>query len=369
MSLIVKFGNFPVLNENLNKLKEDSKKLEWTDNKIYRQATNVLVEPKICFKQVNLVEKNENSLQDLKGKLSNNKEVLENIIRVYFPKYENDLKSEFQNFTKNIINEVNLERDALNNKKGALEGLYKTMTGFPNIEYNDLNMFPKMDFNNSQMNKNDNLKNLIKKYKNQFLIKHHFASLSPNQLNNLRTYLDNEEKSKSIGYDFSFLQLNSNKNNSGSSWSSGDNTGIHNNVFNSPPNSNKTNSDMFVSKLVLCEDFKAFVNNHTLSDEQVLKYVSNCKDLKSCANLYFQELYKASILNVTMIFPDNTKQLTKFEFTADPFDIFLVVYGKYPDAKEPKLYFQNKQIIINANIDKFIGSLKLPQNAQIVVKL
>jgi hypothetical protein len=410
MSLMVKFGQTLIFKENIQNLSEESKKSEWTENKFYKSATSVEVKPKFDLNR-EFTNKDE-AVQSLVGKLKTNKEILDKISNVYFRDRRennssplkvsisnsdyNNTDNKFLNFKKDLLNDY-LDDRALT-KKRNLVILTKSMTNFKNINNTDIEELNKIDTDELSKYKTSKFLNLIKKYKYDFLLSEEYKSLNAIENNNFRKFLDSEQKKQSSNagnsgihnindfcFDFTnksnLNQINNNVSNTMHpldsfnllSHSISQQNSIQNFLEISTDVKRADSSDLMVSRLVLFEDFRHLVANYSLSDDQILKYFQLHEDITKAAEMYFKEVYRANSLTVIFIMPNSTpnsqKYSKEFSFIESPEELFMYVYSIYPNANDPKLYkTDGSEIKIDPVNDKFIGKLKLQQNAILYVK-
>jgi hypothetical protein len=392
---MVKFGQTVIFKENLQNLADEVKKSEWTENKYYKSATCVEVKPKFDLKkcEINNKDKDE-AVQTLVTKLKANKDVLDKMSSVYFnTNLSQDGK--FQEFKKELIS--GYFDDRVLTKKRNYVILTKALTNFRNVNYSDLEELNGIGLEEISKFKNSKLLNIIKKYKINFLIKDEYKCLNQIERNNLKKFLEAEEKKVLASQnsnvnninDFCFDFTNKSNLTNVSNVKNANNSESINNANNpqsfpvdnfnllksiSPErkqNDLKHNdsSDLMVSRLVLFEEFRNLVKNFSLSDEQIMNYFKVTEDIVKAAEIYFKDLYRANTLRVIFIFPNNAQQIKEFSLIDSPEDLFMFIFSMNPDANEPKLYkADGSQIVIDPRNDRFIGGLHLPQNAILHVK-
>lgn len=396
---MVKFGQNLIMKENLQNISEEIKKTMWTDNKIYKHASAAEVKP--AFEVKKGKENHNEAVQQLMLKSKTNREILEKIGNVYFsrPVSSEDIKN-FQDFKKELINEY--FDDRILSKKRNLAMLSSTLSDIVDSQEleqikNNTNLKDISEFKNSK------LLDAVKKHRNTLLMAADYKMLQNTDKLNLLRFLDNEEKKKrgvmdinDMCYDLTKVQLNNsnnsnvqrgavnyndigfslfvdqNLNNNADNFGYNKNNSLQNknsSQNNSNMNLKKGDSDLFVSRLVMFEDFRHFVNNRKLTDDQILLYFRQNEDFNKAAELYFNELYGTSTIKITYIFPNKSVHKQEFSLVASPEELFMFVYTHNPDAIDPKLYkIDNTQIIFDPINDKFIGGLCLPQNTILNVK-
>jgi len=116
------------------------------------------------------------------------------------------------------------------------------------------------------------------------------------------------------------------------------------------------------------QDFRKYVNNLNLTENQIIVYFQQNEDFRKAAEIYFREVYSSDRLVITYLFPNNTQYKKDFPLTSSSEDLFMFIYTLYPDADDPKIFSGNNQIVINPTQHKFIGSLNIKQNSIINVK-
>lgn len=416
MSLMVKFGQTLIFKENIQNLSDESKKTDWTENKIYKSATCVAVKSKFDLNKNKEFPNKDEAVQSLVGKLKTNKEILDKISNIFFRdeaqkqnvfelnSNHKSIDHKFLDFKKDLLTDYLDDRSL--SKKRNLVILTKSMTNFKNINYTDLEETNKIDSEELSKYKSSKFLNIIKKYKFDFLLSEEYKSLNAIEKNNFRKFLESEQK-----------KLSPNKINSGND------NGVHNindfyfdftnksnvnsmnkqlnnpmhpvdnfNLLSNPQPSQLSNqnliqpisldikqadssdhSDLMVSRLVLFEDFRHLVANYSLSDDQIMKYFQHHEDIKKAVEMYFKQVYGTNSLRVTFMMPDSNKSMQQhsrdFSFIESPEELFMFVYSIFPDANDPKLFKKDGiEIKIDPVNDKFIGRLKLQQNSILNVK-
>jgi hypothetical protein len=364
-SLIVKFGQQVVCQQHIpvHQIQKD-----WTDNKTYKLASDIGVE---C--SVDLGRNCDININSLLQKMKNNRNVLENISNSFFTKSDKNLEAHnnFKEFSIEFVKNKNKD-DFL---KSNLMTITKTATGFKNIEYKDLNTMDST-YTDDAGTRKKKIMEIVKKYKNEFLKVETYGNLNNKERYNLMQYLDKEEKAKNGVHDINDFSCISKTDITNKSHNKSDKHDEDYNSFNNfslfakdDLDLNKNNSTEQLAKLVLCEEFRALVNNNNLNDDQVLKYFNISNDMTLAAEKYFQEVYGSNTLRLTLNFPNQSQHHQVFNFTTNPEHLFLYVYSKFPEANDPKIYrSDHKQIIINPVIDKFIGALGIPQNSVLRVQ-
>lgn len=352
---IVKFGQQIICKENINK---HQPRKEWTDNKIYRHATNVPV------KMIGDIQ-NKSDITGLIQKMKNNQQVLENIIYKHFNKFSNLEKTDenFSDFSKIFSKTKNTDIPLKNN----LSDLSRTAAGFKNIEYNDLTKI-ELSSNFSKEERKSQLMEVFSKYKNEFLLVETYPNLNEKDIAILKKSIQLQEKKNN-----EYMNINQIVNEFQKNPQNLKEFEYHLDNFNligEEHISKQKISTEEIEKIVLCDEFRHSVRNFNLSNETIMKYLQKNRDIKEASEIYFKEIYGSHVLSLTIVFPDKSQHLKEFSFISNPEEIFLFVFSLYPDAKDLKIFKSDStEIQLNPMTDKFIGSLGIPQKSFLTVKL
>lgn len=113
-----------------------------------------------------------------------------------------------------------------------------------------------------------------------------------------------------------------------------------------------------IQKLLMFNEFRIYVKNKDLSDDQINSLFNNSTDIPTAANNYFRMINNSEFIKLTYIFPNQTKHVYQFKFT-DPLDyLILEVYKNHSQINSPYLVLSNgREFSFNPIEDKCIGSL------------
>jgi hypothetical protein len=355
MNLMVKFGNKTILNTHMNTVIEEIKRNEWTDNKIYKNATKLDIKP--------LFSKSEQNYSEF-IKIQTNKECINNIMKSYFNNSNDDLVTRVADL-KGRVEKSNSKDMNLTRKRNyeILIQMFKSI----NIDLNDLENI-KMIKEEEIANMNDSMfLRYLGKYRNLLLKEIQFMVLGGKEISDLIKFLNDEER-KANGIDdingFDFVNLDAPV--AGiNPLNYSDN--IFFNLLDSPPIKREFSDDKNLVQDILVNEFKKAINCPHLNKEQVMSYLQVTQDLLEAAKLYYEDQYGTLKLSLLYVYQDNTTKTHDFNLVDDPSELIMVVYKLFPNANDPKLYLLNHELIIPDSL-KFIGGLNLAQNTKLIVK-
>ena len=370
MSLMVKFGQTMIVKESIQNIMDDIKKNEWTDNKIYKSASDIEIVPIFDTKYKNIENCNQQSenFKNLVNKIRSNREILEKIGNVYFSK---DIKSEesnnFKHFHKVIMDNYYDER--ILSKKRNVASLINSLSNLRHIKPNDKKILNQLDISEISKFKNSKFLEFISAYKIDLLCNMEYSKLNYKEKENFRSYLENEEKRK-----YGITDINSFNNNIQNKNEIRENQ--YNRTYDYKLNDCKQDkfskideSEALIQRLILFNDFRTYVKYQGLTDNQIANYFRNTNEMRQAAELYFNDVYGSKKLKIIFVFPNGREYSHEVELVASPDELFTFVFSINPNYLAPKIIKPDgSQIEINPIIDKFIGGLKLPHNVKLAVK-
>jgi hypothetical protein len=366
---MVKFGQAIIVKESIQNIMDDIKKNEWTDNKIYKSASDIDIVPIFDTKSKNFENYNQQSenFKNLVNKIKSNREILEKIGNVYFSK---EIKTEdsnnFKHFEKIIMD--NYYDDRILSKKRNTATLINSLSNLRHIKQNDKNILKQVDISEISKFKNSKFLEFISAYKIDLLCNIEYNKLNYKEKENFRSFLDNQEKRKYGITDINSFNNNQNKTEFRENQ--------YNRIFDYNINDKKQDkfskideSEALIQRLILFNDFRTYVKYQGLTDNQIANYFRNTNDMRQAAELYFNDVYGSKKLKISFVFPNGREYSHELELVASPDELFTFVFSIHPNYSTPKLIKPDgTQIEINPITDKFIGGLKLPHNVKLAVK-
>lgn len=364
MSLMVKFGQTILVKENIHNIFDEIKKTEWTENKIYKSASDIEIAPTFETRQKNIenISQHSENFKNFVTKIKLNRDILEKIGNVYFSK---EMKSEdannFNNFHKTIMDTYYDDNNLT--RKRNMASLLNSFSNLKHISDTDKSLIKQIDITEISKFKNSIYLDFISKYKHDLLLNHDYNKLNFKEKENIKFFLENEVKKKYGITDINSFNRDINKN-----------TNPYDHVFDDilcgyEKNQNN-DSEKLIQRLILYNDFRSYVKFQALTDNQISHYFKNTNDIKKAAELYFQDVYGSKKLNVIYVFPDGRKVNKDFDLIATPDELYAYVFCIDPNYYSFQLIKPDgSKIEINPVTDKFIGGLKLPSNVKLIVKI
>lgn len=145
-----------------------------------------------------------------------------------------------------------------------------------------------------------------------------------------------------------------------------------NEIKQQQPNSinKKDNKTFYDIQTEQNETFRRYVNNPELSEEQIKTYVNVCNgDILKGVDIYFQTIFKLSMLTLRYIYYNNEEIVHYFSFTAEVIELNNAVKEDRPFIDEFSLFtFNKKEIDIEGDPRRLVGTLDLINNSALIVK-
>jgi hypothetical protein len=367
MSLMVKFGQTIIVKESIQNIFDEIKRNEWTDNKIYKSASDIEIVPTFETRRMSVEKYNQQTenLKNLANKIKSNREILEKIGNVYYSK---EIKTEdtekFNQFHKSIMDSY--FDDRVLTKKRSMEFLRNCFSKLKHLKGEDKNLLNQIDISELSNFKNSIFLEFISKYKIDILLNYDYNKLAPREKENLLRFLDNEEKKK-----YGVTDINSFDNDRINGRVDYRENNPYNLLFDNIQDKSpkKDESELLIKRLLLFNDFRTYVKYQGMTDNQIANYFRNTNDIKQAVDFYLQDLYGTKKLKVIYIFPDGREFSNEFDLIASPDELFAFVFNVNPNLSTPQLIKPDGSAIeINPVTDKFIGGLKLPHNVKLIVK-
>ncbi len=337
----------------------------------YNSNVNKNLENNIDIIPTFLEKQNKNNLnRDLIIKVNNKKNKLEQIIQTIFD------KNDFINYSNNISqirNDMNkLNNNVQDNNKldySNFKNLINLITVL-DIEQTSqyLNDIKEEDYLKLFPNQKTEILHYINKNKTEILINLECVN-QKNQNNNNNNINNSPIKQKQI--DLNINKQNINYNNS--QYSS---LQKYNEIFNlnnqNIPIIKHTNTQNVLTK----EKFDLFktMTGLNLSNEKISQYLnSNCTNVQSAVNKFYQNIYKAPYLTLKFYNPacgdlNRRIKIHNFYFISSSHELFNQAIMDWSSIQKPRLFTEKKEeIFLTSNI-KCIGAFNLKNNQVITVK-
>lgn len=267
------------------------------------------------------------------------------------------LRFQVNNYSKNFVENVQSESLKFNFEQLKVILSSSNCSFFQDLTYQQ---YQDMYRENPEL-----IKECFSKYRNVLLDTLDYRSLSAQDKKLLSEFISRKEVSRSYSNEKTKAPTFTNGYAHDSTYSIFDHVDLVNNSsknninvvdINSMPTVNVENSR--IKKLLMFNEFRLFVKNKELSDDQIDSFFRSSTDVQTAANNYFKMVNNSDKISLTYIFPNQQSKVYQFQFI-DPLDyLILEVYKNHSELNSPFLMLGNgEEFSFNPIEDKCIGSI------------